>query len=79
MLYQSKLIPRWITIWGFIAIIMHFSTAILMLYGFVESGMSTIMSLINMPIFFQEMVMAIWLIVKGFDPSVIASVSNKVN
>ena len=66
MLYQSKLIPRWISVWGFIAIIMHFSTAFLILYGFVESGMSAIVSLINMPIFFQEMVMAIWLIAKGF-------------
>ena len=66
MLYQSKLIPRWISVWGFIAIIMHFSTAFLILYGFVESGMSAIVSLINMPIFFQEMVMAVWLIVKGF-------------
>jgi hypothetical protein len=66
MLYQSKLIPRWISVWGFIAIIMHFSTAFLILYGFVESGMSAIVSLINMSIFFQEMVMAVWLIVKGF-------------
>ena len=66
MLYQSKLIPRWISVWGFIAIIMHFSTAFLILYGFVESGMSAIVSMINMPIFFQEMVMAVWLIVKGF-------------
>ena len=66
MLYQSKLIPRWISVWGFIAIIMHFSTAFLILYGFVESGMSAIVSLINMPIFFQEMVMAVWLIAKGF-------------
>ena len=73
MLYRSKLVPRWISVWGFIAIIMHFSTAFLMLYGLVEPGMSATVAIINLPIFLQEMVMAVWLIVKGFDPSALAS------
>ena len=71
MLYRSKLIPRWISVWGLIAIIMHFSTAFMMLYGLVEPGMSATVVVINMPIFFQEMVMAVWLIIKGFSPDVI--------
>jgi len=79
MLYRSKLIPRWISVWGFIAIILHFSTAFMMLYGFIEAGMSTTVAVINLPIFLQEMVMAVWLIVKGFDPSVIADLSDKVS
>jgi hypothetical protein len=32
----------------------------------------------NFPIFLQEMVMAVWLIVKGFNPSAIAPGSAKV-
>lgn len=76
MLYHSRLIPRWISVWGFIAIILHFSTAFLMLYGLVEAGMSTVVAVINLPIFLQEMVMAVWLIVKGFDPSAIADLSD---
>jgi len=67
MLYRSKLIPRWISIWGFIAIVMHFSTAFMMLYGLVEPGMSATVAIINLPIFLQEMVMAVWMIVKGFN------------
>jgi hypothetical protein len=69
MLYRSQLIPRWISIWGFIAIVMHFSTAFLLLFHVIDMNAAT---LINMPIFFQEMVMAVWLIVKGFNPAALA-------
>jgi hypothetical protein len=68
ILYRSKLIPRWLSIWGFIAIVMHFSTAFLLLFRVVDMNTA---SLINMPIFFQEMVMAVWLIVKGFNPKAV--------
>jgi hypothetical protein len=70
--YQSRLIPRWISIWGFIAILLHLTTAFLLLFGIVEpSNMSTLMAF-NFLILVQEMVMAVWLIVKGFNPAAIA-------
>jgi hypothetical protein len=70
--YQSELIPRWISVWGLVAILMHFSTAFLILFNIVKpDDMSTLM-IINFPILIQEMIMAIWLIAKGFNPSVIA-------
>ncbi len=70
--YQSQLIPRWISIWGFIAILLHLTTAFLLLFGIVESSnMSTLMAF-NFLILVQEMVMAVWLIVKGFSPAAIA-------
>jgi Domain of unknown function (DUF4386) len=72
LFYSSKLIPRWISVWGFIAILLHFSTAFLMLFRLVAPGMSAIVDVINLPIFLQEMVMAVWLIAKGFNPSAIA-------
>jgi len=72
LFYQSKLIPRWLSVWGLIAILMHFSTAFLMMFGLLDED-SSLMLLINFPIFLQEMVMAVWLIVKGFSPSAIAS------
>ncbi len=76
--YQSKLIPGWISIWGFIAIILHLATCILIIFH-LQSPSSTINSVMNFPIFLQEMVMAVWLIVKGFNSSAIASVSAKVD
>jgi hypothetical protein len=65
MLYRSQLLPRWISIWGFIAILLHFSTAFLLMFQVIVMNTA---SLINMPIFFQEMVMAVWMIAKGFNP-----------
>ena len=69
MLYRSRLVPRWISIWGFIAILMHFSTAFLIMFHILGSGLSPIIGAINLPIFLQEMVMAVWFIGKGFDRS----------
>ena len=76
LLYQSKLIPRWLSVWGIIAIILNLITGVLILFG-VQSDFSTSNLVMNFPIFLQEMVMAVWLIVKGFNPSAIASGSVK--
>jgi hypothetical protein len=71
LLYQSRLVPRWISVWGFIAVLLHFSTAFLMMFRLVEHGMSAAVDVINLPIFLQEMVMALWLIAGGFDPAAV--------
>jgi hypothetical protein len=74
LFYQSKLIPRWISGWGFFAIVLHLATSPLIMFRLL-SPLSAITIVINLPIGVQEMVMAVWLIVKGFNPSVIASKS----
>jgi hypothetical protein len=71
LLFKSKLVPRWISIWGLVAITLHFATSFLILFHVVDSDMATIIMYMNAPIFFQEMVMAGWLIVKGFNRSVL--------
>ncbi|NJN17523.1 MAG: DUF4386 domain-containing protein [Oscillochloris sp.] len=68
LLYQSRLIPRWLSVWGLIAIVMHLATAFLLLFDRVDQ-MEPILFVLNFPIFLQEMVMAVWLIVKGFSPA----------
>ena len=73
MFYQSKLIPRWISVWGFIAILLHLTTAFLLLFSVVESTTSPVLLILNLLILVQEMVMAVWLIVKGFNPAAIAA------
>jgi hypothetical protein len=78
LFYRSKLVPRWISVWGFIAIVLHLTTGFLILFQ-VTGSMSMVTTAMNLPILFQELVMAVWLIAKGFNPSVIASQPAKVD
>lgn len=59
--YQSKLIPRWLSIWGLIGSGLYFAPHVLYLFG-IDLGF------LVAPLALQEMVMAIWLIAKGFSP-----------
>jgi hypothetical protein len=68
LLYRSNLIPRWIAVWGFIAILLHLATGLLIVFG-LQNESSVMNTVMNLPIFLQEMVMAVWLIAKGFNPS----------
>jgi len=74
VLYQAKLIPRWISGWGLISAILVLVFAFLNLFGIVA-----VKDIFDISIFLQEMVMAVWLIVKGFNPSAIESSSAKVD
>ena len=70
-LYQSKLIPRWLSIWGLISAVAIMAASVMATFDvFLALAMVLVM-----PIAFQEQAMAIWLIVKGFNPSAIASES----
>jgi hypothetical protein len=74
LFFQSRLIPRWLSGFGIVAIILMMAACVLALF----SG-NRITSYIPLaaPIAVQEMILAVWLIVKGFNPSVIASQSAK--
>jgi hypothetical protein len=52
-------------------------SALLTMYGLI-APFSTAQVILNLPILPQELVLAVWLIVKGFNPSVIASKSPHV-
>lgn len=70
LFYQSRLIPRWLSGWGIIAIILMMAACV---SAFFSGKPVTGYVLLVIPIAVQEMVMAIWLIVKGFSPSSISS------
>jgi hypothetical protein len=76
VLYRSQLVPRWISIWGFIAIVMHLIRGFLIMFQLMQAFDPLNMAM-NFPIFLQEMVMAVWLIAKGFSPAALASLSAK--
>jgi len=72
--YQSKLVPRWLSGWGFLAAVLSLASALLAISGLLIP-LSPVFIVFNLLILVQEMVLAVWLIVKGFNPSVIASKS----
>ena len=70
LLYQSNLIPPWISVWGLIGAILLLAMGLLRLFGYPVIFLA-------IPIILNELVLAIWLIVKGFNSSAIASESVK--
>jgi len=74
LFFQSRLIPRWLSGFGIVAIILMMTACVLSLFS---GNHITSYIPLEFPIFLQEMVLAVWLIVKGFNPSVIAPKSEK--
>lgn len=71
-LYKSRLIPRWLSGWGLVAIVLFMVSTVYA--GFTqEFGFSTVNTVLNVPIGLQEMALAIWLIAKGFDQTALAA------
>jgi len=75
LLYQSRLIPRWISGWGLIAIIPYLAAALLTMFALI-SPFSTNDVVLRLPLAAQEIVLAAWLIIKGFKLS--ATFSDKL-
>jgi hypothetical protein len=78
VLYQSKLVPRWLSGWGFVGTTSTIVASLLLLFRLIDVVTPIYISL-NLPTALQEMVLAVWLIVKGFDASVVASGSVKTD
>jgi hypothetical protein len=66
-LYQTRLIPRWLSGWGFVGAILVFALLLFEFFGITPPEISDYLIAV------QEMVFAVWLIVKGFNPSAVAS------
>jgi hypothetical protein len=79
LLYQSKLVPRFLSVWGLIGAALVLLYGLLGLFSLTHNMISSILTILAIPIAVQEMVFAVWLIVKGFNPSVIASLSAKTD
>jgi hypothetical protein len=69
LLYQSRLIPRWLSVFGGVAATLAAAGVFLAIFGLITT-MGTIMVFLSLPLFVAELALALWLIVKGFNPSV---------
>jgi hypothetical protein len=73
LLYTSRLVPRWLSILGLIGGALWLATTPLRMFGFFTDSLEFLAIVIAV----QEMIFAVWLIVKGFNSSAIASESAK--
>jgi hypothetical protein len=61
LLYQSRLVPRWLSAWGLVGAALYIVPPLGSMFGL---SLGVLMA----PLAVQEMVLAVWLIAKGFDP-----------
>jgi hypothetical protein len=70
LLYKSKLIPRWLSGWGLIGAALFLASAFLPLLSCVSPSTLVYLHLTGAV---NQMALAVWLIVKGFNSSVVYS------
>ena len=63
LLYLTELVPRWLSGWGLVGTAVTITASFLFMFRIIELMTSVYM---NFPLALQEMVFAVWLIVKGF-------------
>jgi hypothetical protein len=74
LLYRSCIVPRWIALWGFVAIAFYVAADLLAIYGVIGANSSAV-DLLDLPMLVQEMVLAVWMIARGFRPAALRSTS----
>ncbi len=63
LLYQARLVPRWISAWGLVGGVLYIGAPLAAMFN-LDLGF------LMAPLAVQEMVMALWLIARGFSASV---------
>ena len=69
LFFRTRLIPRWLSGWGFIGAILYITAPLVIMFDpqhpplSLDSGVGLLMA----PLALQEMVLAVWLIIKGFN------------
>src|SRR5262245_11121561 len=67
ILFRSQLVRRWLSGWGLVANISDAAAGLLVMFGMLDPS-SSVAGALNLPLALQKMVLAVWLIVKGFNP-----------
>jgi hypothetical protein len=76
LLYKSKLVPRFISVLGMAGGALIFCGGLLVTLGLFEQ-ISVWGALLAVPVFAYEMILALWLITRGFSAIPVASVSKQ--
>ncbi len=63
--YRTRLLPRWLSVWGLVGLLMMLIGALSGMFGLIVA-FSPPQMLLMFPIMLQEMVLAVWLIARGY-------------
>ena len=66
LLYKTRLLPRWISVWGLVGAPLYFASGVLAMLGTIDP-FSPILVGLFLPAALLEMVLAVWLIARGFN------------
>lgn len=70
--YRTRLLPRWLSVWGLLGLLLMLIGALSGMFGLI-GAFSQPQMLLMLPIMLQEMVMAAWMIVKGYSTTEVAT------
>jgi hypothetical protein len=76
ILFQTRLVPRWLSVWGLLGTTIAIIASLLIFFHSIDI-ITPVYMILNMPIALLVIILAIWLIVKGFDYSLFATISDK--
>ncbi|MGE5156247.1 MAG: DUF4386 family protein [Betaproteobacteria bacterium] len=68
VLHRSRLVPRWLSAWGLVGATLYLVPPLGTMFGL---SLGVLMA----PLAVQEMVLAVWLITKGFSPTAVRAAS----
>lgn len=65
VLYRARLVPRWLSVWGLIGALPYLVAGVMVMYGL--EPLSSTQVIMDVPLGVQEIALALWLIIKGFN------------
>ncbi len=76
LFYQTKLIPKWLAAWGMIGVAVNFVNVISLTLGLY--GSESIIAIISeIPLASNELILAFWLIIKGYNSDALKALDNE--
>ncbi len=78
VLYRTRLVPRWLSGVGIVGAGLYWVASLFVLFELVDP-LSTPHIALQAPLGLQEMILALWLIIKGFNASAIAAQPDRIN
>lgn len=64
LLFRAKLVPTWLSVWGFVGGLLLIGRTLVEMYG--RELPVSVLAVTTAPIGLNEMVLAVWLMIKGF-------------